>query len=226
MSHYVRFVATCGILAFGGLLAPAPLGSQSARESAKAQPPHFADPDRRAKLVSALPEIDRLFSEFAERSRVPGIAYGIIVDGELVKIGTAGYRDIAAKAPVTSDTVFRIASMTKSFTAMAMLKLRDEGKLSLDEPAERYVPGAGRAHLSHDRLAASHDPPPALPLRGLSRGQPLGRPAAGGDRRRDVGDDPPRHPLLECAGAGLRVLQLRVRDSRPHRLTSVRRAVP
>ena len=151
MSHYVRFVATCGILAFGGLLAPAPLGSQSARESAKAQPPHFADPDRRAKLVSALPEIDRLFSEFAERSRVPGIAYGIIVDGELVKIGTAGYRDIAAKAPVTSDTVFRIASMTKSFTAMAVLKLRDEGKLSLDEPAERYVPGlAGLTYPTTD----------------------------------------------------------------------------
>ena len=36
--------------------------------------------------------------------------------------------------------MFRIASMTKSFTAMAILKLRDEGKLSLDDPAERYVP--------------------------------------------------------------------------------------
>ena len=39
-----------------------------------------------------------------------------------------------------ADTVFRIASMTKSFTAMAILKLRDEGKLSLDDPVERYVP--------------------------------------------------------------------------------------
>ena len=45
-----------------------------------------------------------------------------------------------AKAPVDADTVFRIASMTKSFTAISILKLRDEGKLSLDDPAERYVP--------------------------------------------------------------------------------------
>ena len=39
-----------------------------------------------------------------------------------------------------TNTVFRIASMTKSFTALAILKLRDEGKLSLDDPAEKYVP--------------------------------------------------------------------------------------
>ena len=49
-------------------------------------------------------------------------------------------RDIASKAPVDADTVFRIASMTKSFTAMSILKLRDQGKLSLDDLAEKYVP--------------------------------------------------------------------------------------
>src|SRR5207237_1085641 len=51
-----------------------------------------------------------------------------------------GFRDLAVKAPADADTVFRIASMTKSFTAMSILKLRDEGKLSLDDLAERYVP--------------------------------------------------------------------------------------
>jgi CubicO group peptidase (beta-lactamase class C family) len=54
-------------------------------------------------------------------------------------LGVAGSRDLTTQ-PVTADTVFRIASMTKSFTAMAILRLRDEGKLSLDDPAERYVP--------------------------------------------------------------------------------------
>jgi CubicO group peptidase (beta-lactamase class C family) len=71
---------------------------------------------------------------------VPGAAWGIIADGALAHTGAAGFRDLAAKAPVDADTVFRIASMTKSFTAMSILKLRDEGKLSLDDPAERYVP--------------------------------------------------------------------------------------
>lgn len=94
----------------------------------------------RAKLATAFAEVDRLFTEFATQQHVPGAAWGIVVDGELAHSGSTGFRDIAAKAPVDADTVFRIASMTKSFTAMSILKLRDEGKLSLDDPAEKYVP--------------------------------------------------------------------------------------
>jgi len=77
---------------------------------------------------------------FAERQHVPGIAYGVLVDGSLVHTGAVGVRETAGRTPVNDDTVFRIASMTKSFTALCILKLRDEGKLSLDDPAERYVP--------------------------------------------------------------------------------------
>ena len=105
----------------------------------KIQPATFSDPDRRAKLSAAFGEIDRAFADFAARQHVPGAAWGVIVDGELVHSGSTGYRELAAKAPVDADTIFRIASMTKSFTAMAVLKLRDEGKLSLDDPAEKYI---------------------------------------------------------------------------------------
>jgi CubicO group peptidase (beta-lactamase class C family) len=101
---------------------------------------HFADPERLAKLRSAYPAIDRLMRDFAGRSHVPGFAYGIIVDGRLAHVGTAGYRDLSSRSPVDTGTVFRIASMTKSFTAAAILQLRDAGRLSLDDPAERYVP--------------------------------------------------------------------------------------
>jgi len=106
----------------------------------KAPPPRFADPARGVTLAKAFPEIDRLFRDHASASHVPGAAWGIIVDGQLVHTGVSGVRDVATKAPVTPDTVFRIASMTKSFTAIAILKLRDEGKLALDDPAEKYVP--------------------------------------------------------------------------------------
>lgn len=101
-------------------------------------PAVFADPERRQKLAAAFPEIEKLFKASAER--MPGAVMGIIVDGELVWVKTAGIREVENKAAVTPETVFRIASMTKSFTAMAILKLRDEGKLSLDDPAARYVP--------------------------------------------------------------------------------------
>jgi CubicO group peptidase (beta-lactamase class C family) len=100
----------------------------------------FTDPSRRTKLATAFADVDRMFLEFAKSSHVPGAAWGIIIDGELAHSGATGVRDIKTNAPVDADTVFRIASMTKSFTAMAILKLRDEGKLSLDDPAERYVP--------------------------------------------------------------------------------------
>jgi len=117
------------------------LGSQSLPPAAdRVPPPVFTDAQRVAKLESAFPEIDRLFGAFAERSRVPGIAYGIVIDGRLAHSGAVGYRDARTKAPVDADTVFRIASMTKSFTALCIMRLRDEGKLSLDDPAERYVP--------------------------------------------------------------------------------------
>jgi CubicO group peptidase (beta-lactamase class C family) len=106
----------------------------------RATPAEFGDPDRVTKLSSAFGDIDRVFREYAEREHIPGAIWGIVIDGRLAHVGVTGYRDVASKSPVDSGTVFRIASMTKSFTALAILKLRDEGKLSLDDLAERWVP--------------------------------------------------------------------------------------
>ena len=102
--------------------------------------PTFADPQRKQKLAAAFPEIEKLFLAYVQRANMPGAVMGVIIDGELVWVKTTGVRETTDKAPVTPDTVFRIASMTKSFTAMAILKLRDEGKLSLDDPVSRYIP--------------------------------------------------------------------------------------
>src|SRR5262245_28923426 len=124
------------------LLATASARTQRATDglSFKAPPPRFADPDRRAKLANGFADVDAAMREFVARAHVPGAAWGIVIDGDLAHTGAAGVRDVASKSPVDEYTVFRIASMTKSFTAMSILKLRDEGKLSLDDPAERYVP--------------------------------------------------------------------------------------
>jgi CubicO group peptidase (beta-lactamase class C family) len=103
-------------------------------------PPRFVDPDRAAKLARAYPEIDALLAGSVAEGEVPGIAWGIVIDGALVHSGAAGVRDVRTGAPVEPDTVFRIASMTKSFTAAAVLKLRDAGKLRLDDEVSRYVP--------------------------------------------------------------------------------------
>ena len=78
-------------------------------------------------------------ARFAARGGQPGLAYGVIADGALVHAGGFGERWRGGPVP-DADTLFRIASMTKSFTAALVLKLRDNGALRLDDPAVDYVP--------------------------------------------------------------------------------------
>ncbi|MBV1686857.1 beta-lactamase family protein [Novosphingobium sp. G106] len=96
----------------------------------------FADEPDAATLAA----IDRNFDEWRLEAHVPGLVYGVVKDGRVIVIKGQGVQDLEAKRPVDSGTRFRIASMSKAFTALAILKLRDEGKLSLDALAETYIP--------------------------------------------------------------------------------------
>ena len=93
-----------------------------------------------ASFEEVAPRIDALFRTFQQEAHVPGIVWGIVRDGRLVHVGSSGVQDLEARRPVDADTLFRIASMSKVFTALAILRLRDAGRLSLDAPAETYVP--------------------------------------------------------------------------------------
>jgi CubicO group peptidase (beta-lactamase class C family) len=84
-------------------------------------------------------DVDRLAASYQQRGGQPGLAYGIVLGGELVHAAGLGQRHVVGPPP-DADTVFRIASMTKSFTASAILALRDDGVVKLDDPAEDYVP--------------------------------------------------------------------------------------
>src|SRR3712207_6808937 len=92
------------------------------------------------RIAAALPAVDRIFETYQREAPVPGLVYGIVADGRLLHVKGLGVQDLAARRPVTPDSLFRIASMSKAFTALAILKLRDEGRLSLDALAETYVP--------------------------------------------------------------------------------------
>ena len=83
--------------------------------------------------------LDAIVSDYFGRGGQPAIAYGIVSGGRLVHSAGFGQRVLGAGAP-DGDTVFRIASMSKSFTASAVLLLRDAGALALDDPAASYVP--------------------------------------------------------------------------------------
>jgi CubicO group peptidase (beta-lactamase class C family) len=93
-------------------------------------------------MSDAFAAVDAIFEPVVEGDHVPGIAYGVVVGGELVHASGFGATHANAEAATApdSDSVFRIASMTKSFTAATTLLLRDEGALHLDEPVGTYVP--------------------------------------------------------------------------------------
>ncbi len=102
--------------------------------------PYFEDTARASKILKFTSVIDTIFARSARSNHNPSIAYGIVVDDQLIYSNSVGYSNLEKKILATSNTRFRIASMTKSFTAMAILKLRDEGKLQLNDAAYKYIP--------------------------------------------------------------------------------------
>lgn len=117
-----------------------------------ADPQHPAHPLTDAQVAKA----DELATSFAERDGQPGLAYGIVAGGALVHSGGRGEKWLGGPRP-DAGTVFRIASMTKSFTAATIALLRDEGALALDDLAEKYVP-----ELRGVALPSADSPRPTL----------------------------------------------------------------
>ncbi len=109
--------------------------------------PAFTDPERQSRVQAALPELDKMYVELAEKEHLPGLVYAVMLDGKLIHQKALGYANLERKVLASSSTQFRIASMTKSFVAMAALKLRDAGKLQLDDPVSKYLPEVRKLRL-------------------------------------------------------------------------------
>jgi CubicO group peptidase (beta-lactamase class C family)/RimJ/RimL family protein N-acetyltransferase len=90
--------------------------------------------------LEGLDEVATEVERFRAERRIPGVAVGVLDDARLVHHASAGETRVGGGVAPDVDTVFRIASMTKSFTAATLLLLRDEGALALDDPVARHVP--------------------------------------------------------------------------------------
>jgi serine beta-lactamase-like protein LACTB, mitochondrial len=84
--------------------------------------------------------IDRLTSSYVADNHVPGMSVAIVDHGQAVYSHGYGFADVENNVPATADTVFRIASISKSITATAAMKLVEAGKLDLDAPIQKYCP--------------------------------------------------------------------------------------
>ncbi|MGC4020801.1 MAG: serine hydrolase domain-containing protein [Cyclobacteriaceae bacterium] len=113
---------------------------QTTNSESDFQVPYFEDSLRAKKILGQSFVIDSIFSRSAKQNHNPSIAYGIVVDNKLIYSNAVGYANLENKIKADNKSRFRIASMTKSFTAMAILKLRDEGKLQLSDAASKYIP--------------------------------------------------------------------------------------
>ncbi len=101
--------------------------------------PFFADSARAENVKKAAAVVESLFRKYAAENNIPGLAYGVVVGDQLVIANGFGVASLSSQTPVTTQTLFRIASMSKSFTALAILRLRDEGKLQLTDPVEKHI---------------------------------------------------------------------------------------
>jgi CubicO group peptidase (beta-lactamase class C family) len=85
-------------------------------------------------------KLEQAVASFVKEHRLPGAAAGVVHGDELVWSFGHGYADVAGRRPHDARTMFRIASITKTFTGTAILQLRDEGALHLDDPAVAFLP--------------------------------------------------------------------------------------
>ena len=93
--------------------------------------------DRAARLHEAFESIDKVVQD----SSIPALAVGVTDrDGSSLIVFTHGYADLKAKTPVTPETLFAIGSVTKSFTAIALMELFDEGRFDPQAPVTKYLP--------------------------------------------------------------------------------------
>ncbi len=94
-----------------------------------------------APIAAKADPIDDLIKASMAKDHIPGVAVGIIRDGKLLTERAYGIANLETNTPVTTETVFRIASMSKQFCAASILMLQSEGKLSIDDPISKYVEG-------------------------------------------------------------------------------------
>ena len=90
--------------------------------------------------VKVFRRLDEYVKQKMEVANVPGMAVAVTDRQELLRVSTYGLADVAAQTPVTPEMLFEIGSISKSFTSIALLQLREEGLLDLQAPVTRYLP--------------------------------------------------------------------------------------
>ncbi len=117
------------------LLVSAPLFAQNPQQLSPAKSPETLgfSPERLAR-------IDAVMQQHIDQRHLPGAMMILVRRGQIVYQKAFGYKDVEAKTPLRVDDIFRIMSMSKAITSVAVMMLHEEGKLRLDDPVSKYIP--------------------------------------------------------------------------------------
>jgi CubicO group peptidase (beta-lactamase class C family) len=131
-------------LVLSGGAVSAQTGAPAPRTAAPVAAPGFVvdrtDPNAAGMSVERLARIAPRMKEFVDAGKSAGIVTLVARHGHIASVEAVGYQDLAKKTPMTRDTIFRIMSVSKPITAAGVMALVDEGRLSLLDPAETFIP--------------------------------------------------------------------------------------
>src|SRR5215467_2466616 len=91
-------------------------------------------------IEAVLPRLTARIHQVMGQQGVPGVALGLIEDQQVLWSGGFGYADVGSQRAMDADSICGVASITKTLTATAIMQLRDQGRLSLDDPVGRFIP--------------------------------------------------------------------------------------
>ena len=125
-----------GVLSAGALIVP--LSSASGQQVSYNLP--SADPSEVGLSKERLGRLDGMLQTMVDSGELAGVVTMLARHGRIAFVDVAGLRDIESKQPMTRESIFRIQSMTKPITGVAMMMLFEEGKWRLNDPVSRYIP--------------------------------------------------------------------------------------
>jgi CubicO group peptidase (beta-lactamase class C family) len=117
-------------------------------------PPEVAPPEWAGFSTERLARLTARMQEFEADERISGLVTLVWREGVVVHNDVLGYQDLESQTPMRRDTLFRIASMTKPITSVAVLMLIEDGKLGLNDPVERWLPELAKPRVLRDPAGA------------------------------------------------------------------------
>jgi CubicO group peptidase (beta-lactamase class C family) len=140
MKMWARTFAFLLLLAAFPLAQQAPAARPAAAQAAAPQAAVTATPESVGLSTERLDRMHRGMQAFVDRKEAGGIVTLIAREGKVVDVHAVGFQDVESATPMKTDTIFRIASMSKPITSVAIMLLYEEGKLLLNDPVSKYIP--------------------------------------------------------------------------------------